>query len=252
MISTEPVSPELTNMGRRNELICGWSGAAAAALLIIGWCIVAGFLPPPSPNLSANEIAEYWRNDTELKILGMVIGTWGGVCYAPFSIAITMRMLRMGKHNRVLAYAQGAVGAFATVFVTVPLVFLMVVGFRPERPVELTQLMNDLSFIFALTTVMGFSVQNILIGLATIQDRSEKPVFPRWVAYFNFWLALVFVPAALIPFFKTGPFAWNGVLSFWLPVGLFVVWLFVMVWAVTQSIRSQYAVTAGTPNASVH
>jgi hypothetical protein len=62
----------------------------------------------------------------------------------------------------------------------------------------------------------------------------------------------VFVPAALIPFFKTGPFAWNGVLSFWLPVGLFVVWLFVMVLAVTQSIRSQYAVTAGTPNASVH
>jgi len=247
MISTKSVSPELDRLGRRNQLICAWAGVVAAALLILGWCVIAGFLPPPSPNLKAAEIADYWRNRPQLKILGMVIGTWGGVCYAPFSIAITMQMLRMGEHNRVLAYSQAAVGTFATTFVTVPLVALMAVGFRPERPIELTQLMNDFAFILALTTVMGFSVQNITIGLAVLQDRSSNPVFPRWVAYFNFWLALVFVPAALIPFFKTGPFAWNGVLSFWLPVGLFVVWLFVMWSVLTKAIRSEYDLTPRSP-----
>ena len=242
MISTETIPSDLNRLSRRNQLICAWSGLVAVVLLLLGWCVLAGFFPPPSPNLSANAIADYWRHGTELKILGMVIGNWGGVCYAPFTIAITMQMLRMGEHNRILAYAQGAVGTFATVFVTVPMVFLMVVGFRPDRPVELTQLMNDLSFILALTTVMGFTVQNILIGLAVIQDRSTTPIFPRWVAYFNFWLALAFVPAAVSPFFKTGPFAWNGVFSFWVPVGLFCVWLFVMVSVLTKAIRAQYAV----------
>jgi hypothetical protein len=62
-------------------------------------------------------------------------------------------------------------------------------------------------------------------------------------------LALVFVPAALIPFFKTGPFAWNGVLSFWLPVGLFVVWLFVMWSVLTKAIRSQYDLIPQSPHA---
>lgn len=39
-------------------------------------------------------------------------------------------------------------------------------------------------------------------------------VFRRWVGYLNIWAALLLAPAVLIYFFKTGPFAWNGILVF--------------------------------------
>ena len=63
-------------------------------------------------------------------------------------------------------------------------------------------------------------MQNIAIGIAAFKD-TEAKVFPRWLGYFNFWAALAFLPAALLYFFKTGPFAWDGVFVFWVPLTIF-------------------------------
>ena len=52
---------------------------------------------------------------------------------------------------------------------------------------------------------MPFVIQNISIGVALIQDNSPQRVFPRRVAYFNFWIAALFLPGGLLTFFKTGP-----------------------------------------------
>jgi hypothetical protein len=32
---------------------------------------------------------------------------------------------------------------------------------------------------------------------------------------------LMFTPAIILPFFKSGPFAWNGVFVFWVPAVVF-------------------------------
>jgi hypothetical protein len=232
------VEDDLERLSSRNQTAGAWCGALAATLLLIGWCVLARFLPPPSPNLTGDALAAYWHNGTTLKIVGFVVCMWGGILFLPFSIAIAMQVGKIGKHVRFWAYTAGGAGIFGTIFVTVPFVAFMAVAFRPDRPVEVTQLFYDFAFIFALTTVQQFCVQNVSIGVAILQDRSATPVFPRWLAYFNFWLAFAFIPACLIPFFKTGPFAWNGILSFWVPVGLFVSWMFVMSWQSRKAIAA--------------
>lgn len=228
MNSQEPNTSISRHITERNQMLCARAGLSCAVLMVIGWCALAQFIPPPSPNLSAAATADYWQHGTVMKMTGLVVALWGGTLYVPFIVGISWQMLRTGTHNRILAVVQGAAGIFATTFMTVPFTVMMAVAFRPDRPAELTQLLTDFGFIFALTTVTGFCLQNVVIGLAILQDQALTPVFPRWLAYFNFWLAFAFVPAALIPFFKTGPFAWNGVLSFWIPVGLFVAWIVVM------------------------
>jgi hypothetical protein len=76
-------------------------------------------------------------------------------------------------------------------------------------------------------------VQNVAVGVAILRDRSG--LFPRWVAFLNFFVALSFIPDVLAWFFKTGPFAWNGLFVFWLALTTYCVFLFVMAWACTRA-----------------
>ena len=65
------------------------------------------------------------------------------------------------------------------------------------------------------------------------------PIFPRWLAFYNLWSALLMAPGSLIPFFKTGPFAWDGLFAFWLPATVFGIWFVVMQVMVLKAIRAE-------------
>jgi hypothetical protein len=43
----------------------------------------------------------------------------------------------------------------------------------------------------------------------------------------------------LIIFFKTGPFAWTGIVGFWIPAAVFGTWYLVMTKLVLQSVRQE-------------
>ncbi len=45
------------------------------------------------------------------------------------------------------------------------------------------------------------------------------------------------MPGGVIILFKTGPLAYDGVCAFWIPFGIFFVWLLVMPFALHHAIR---------------
>jgi len=59
------------------------------------------------------------------------------------------------------------------------------------------------------------------------------------LGYFNIWVALLFAPGGLITFFKTGPFAWSGLLAFYVAGTVFAAWFFVMVTMLVKAIDQQ-------------
>ena len=101
--------------------------------------------------------------------------------------------------------------------------------------------MNDAGWLMFLMPFTTFIVQNFAIGLAILGDQSAQPVFPRWVAYLNFWVAALFVPGGLLTFFKTGPFAWNGLFAFWVPFVVFLTWYLLMFMMLRKGIIAQAA-----------
>ncbi len=206
------------------------------ALVLLGWMVLAGFLPPPSPDLSPQQVADVWAHHTNLKRLGMILCVWGGTLYVPFTVAVGLLLRRTEAGDRVLSTTQTALGTFGTVFFTLNFLILAVVAFHPARASEITQQLHDLGFIMTFSPVAPFTLQYIVIGVAILLDRTARPVFPRWVAYANLWIGLLLVPACLIPFFKNGPLAWNGILSFWIPVGVFVAWFVVMFWGIRAAL----------------
>jgi hypothetical protein len=80
---------------------------------------------------------------------------------------------------------------------------------------------------------------NIAIAVAVFSDRSRVLVFPRWVAYLNLWVVLLFIPTGVITFFKTGPFTYGGVLGFYIPLAVFAVWLVAMPYAVWSHLQRE-------------
>jgi hypothetical protein len=96
-----------------------------------------------------------------------------------------------------------------------------VTAFRPDRATDSTLLLDDMSWLFLVMPWPPFMVQNFAFAFAILSDDNPIPVFPRWLAYLNIWAPIVFTPGAIIQFFKSGPFAWNGIFAFWLPAIIF-------------------------------
>jgi hypothetical protein len=221
----------------RNQLICAWCGPVCITLFFIGAWPLAHILPPHWPSASAADIAAIYGQNVNVFRLGILIVMISAAFLLPFSAAISMQMARIEGRLPVLALTQFGAGALGTMIITIPMLIFTATAFRPERAPELILLLNDLAW---LTFAMPFGaavIQSLAIGLAIISDKSTSPLFPRWVGYFNFWVALLFVPAGMISFFKDGPFAWNGLIAFWLPAIVFGIWFMVMFPMLTKAIR---------------
>ena len=155
----------------------------------------------------------------------------------PWIAVIAVHMKRAEGAMPVLTIIQIVAGTVTVVILTLPFVIWTAAAFRPERAPELVQLMNDFGWLIIVMTFPAFFTQLVSIGIAILIDRNPQPIFPRWVAYFNIWVAVLFIPGALVTYFKTGPFAWNGILAFWVPLMVFFGWYIVMFFVLLKVIR---------------
>jgi hypothetical protein len=55
--------------------------------------------------------------------------------------------------------------------------------------------------------------------------------------YLNLWVGLSGAGGGLAVFFKNGPFAWNGLIGFYLPIVVFVIWIITMTYLMHTGFR---------------
>jgi hypothetical protein len=228
-------------MNTRSQLLCTWSGAVYFGMFLVGFVLLARFIPPLSPLTGADEIAAIFRERTVAIRAGNMLMMLGSGLAVPFAAAIAVQLRRIEGNTPVLAYAQLGAGAFTGVITLIPAMIWTLMAFRPERDPETLLLLSDAAWIWLVMPVISVVIQCLVVGMAVLSDRSAIPVYARWVGYFNLWLAFLLLPGALITFFKSGPFAWNGVFTFWMPLSLFGLWYIVMIVVTTGVIRRQAA-----------
>jgi hypothetical protein len=226
-------------MNTRVQLMCAWLGPVFVVLFFVGLVPLAGFVPPPSPTASSATIASMYRDHTTAIRLGLFLMTCSTALTIPWGLTIATWTKRAEGSFSILTYTQIAcIGLSSLVGVLTGLVW-SVAAFRPEISPETTRMLNDFGWFLYLFTWPPFSVWALAIGIGVLLDKNEEPAFPRWVAYLNFWLAFLLIPAGLMLFFKTGPFAFDGVVTFWVPNVAFFGWIFVMTWLVIKAIRAE-------------
>lgn len=206
-----------------------YTGVALVISLVVtqGWLM--GFIPPPSPALSADELAKIF---VERK-MGIRIGTLiQCVCYtfwSTWAISIAFFIRRMERGVPLLTYASIAnIGGGYVFFLLMPITWAAL-AFRPENlDPNFLQVMNDLVWFIFILSWPPFALFMVFIAVAIFRDYNVPTIYPRWVAFFNLWTAVLIIPAGLIEFFTTGPFAYDGLISFWFVFAVFFGWMLVM------------------------
>ncbi len=219
--------------------VMAWSGVVLVISLAVAQGVLMGFIPPPSPAHSAQEIAQLYI-DRKLSIrVGTLIECVGFTFYLTWSMSIVFFMRKMERGMPVLSYTAIANAGGGYVFFLLMPITWAALAFRPETlDPALLQVANDYVWFVFILSWPPFALFMILIAVAVLRDQNATPIFPRWVGFFNLWTAVLIIPAGLVEFFKTGPFAYDGAISFWF------VWIVFFGWIVGMSAITLRACTA--------
>jgi hypothetical protein len=232
-------------MSATTQKACAWSGIGFMVLFLLGFWVIAGFVPPPSPHWDAQRIAAFFADDTDRIRLGLLINTTASALIVPWVVAITTQLRRIEGRRTPLADVQLILGGLLAIEFIIPLIVWQAAAFRPLDSPVVTQRLNDLGWLLFIGVVCTAVLQAVAIGVAILQDARERPVFPRWAGYFNIWIGLLFTPGGLCVFFKHGPFAWNGLFSLYLPLAAFTVWMVAMTALVLAAVGRPEPAVAG-------
>jgi hypothetical protein len=234
MTATTPATPRVPTAGER---IIYWTWVPLVPILVGAFLLFPGFVHPVSPRASAAEVADFYRQDLSRIRYSMVLFNWFGVALIPIVLLIAERMRHMAHRTPVLRYCVIGVSGGAPIAFLTSTVFWLVAAFRPDRSPDLTLLTNDLAWITFTCGVPFLVALFLFLALAVAWDDQPRPVFPRWIAWFNLAVAVVTTPAAFAGLAKSGIFAWDGVVAFWVKNIAFVVWIVVMAWALRSALE---------------
>jgi hypothetical protein len=216
---------------------CAWSGIGCIVVFLIGFWPIAGFIPPPSPRLTGEQLAQLFTDDRTRIRIGMIVSLFASALIASWTASITVQLRRMERRGGALAYTNLAVGALFVLEFIFSLIIWQSMTFRPRDP-QVLLAMNDTAWLLFVAITSTPILQAVVIGIAVFGDSRERPVFPRWAAYFNFWVAVLFLPGSVTVFFHDGPFAWDGLFIWYLPLSVFAIWI------VTNSVLTLRAISA--------
>jgi len=224
-------------MTERQQRLCVWGGITFAPLFLIGFALVAGFVPPPSPGMSADAVARMFAEGRGRIRTGIWIACAAAPFLAFFVAALTHQIRRIAGSDSPLALAQLIAGSCLILEFLFPQLVWQTAAYRVERSPEITQMLNDLAWLPYVGIVGTAMVQMAIIAVVVFQDSRHQPLLPRWCAYLNIWTALGVASGSCVVFVHSGPLAWNGLLAWWVLCVSFFVWMVTMTWLMLHASR---------------
>jgi hypothetical protein len=227
-------------MNAKVQRLCAMCGVFCTVAWLAGFWPLANYFAPHSPMLTGEELLAFYSTNTNTIILGLILLGFGAVLYQPWCAAISVQMRRIEGEHSPLSWVQLGLGSIFVWVFFLPVMIWIAIAYRPESTSpELILRMNDMAWLCFINPVCIIFFQGLSIGVCVLNDKRENPVFPRWFGFFNIWLVILYLPGSFVPLFKSGPFAWNGIFPWWIPVFLFVTWMVTTTVLLHKAIRRQ-------------
>lgn len=175
--------------------------------------------PPPPAWWDAARVVQWFDRMHAGLLMGFAIIFLIGAFSVASTALIAYSMRRMSV-SPAFAYAYLILYSLAAVpGMLLTCISLVVGALRPDRDPRLISLLYDFGFLSFSGTMGVFLVGSVVWAVAILLDRNR--VLPKWFGYLNVCNALTEVVVATCWILKSGPFAWNGVISFYINMVVF-------------------------------
>ena len=226
-------------MKRGMELLCAWSGIIFAVFFFVGYVLIAHLFPPLSPADTAEQTATFYRGHTGAIRTGLLLCYIGTMFYLAFGSGIVGQTRRIRGVAPAITYLQIASYAAASLLIILPIMCWWTAAFRPDEwSAESVRLINDVGWISFVIGFAPFVTWVVATGVAILSDEAAHPLYPRWSGYLSLCMGLIQMSAAFLVFVKVGPFAWDGLVSWYIPFTDFFSWFVVITVLTVRAINN--------------
>lgn len=203
--------------------LCAAMGPIFLAAFLVCWGMLGYNIPPIPADFTADQLAQHFRTHYNEVRAGMSGAMLFGCLYLPWTLCIT-RVMRMidPSQNDMISTLQMWGGGLTVVPLVTSSVFWLTGSYRPDDlDPKILQMLYDQGWLLIDMFYFITTIPMVAIGVAGLTDKRREPLFPRWACWYSIWAGLSFLFELLMPFFKTGLFARQGWLNFWVE---FMVW----------------------------
>lgn len=207
--------------------LLAWCGPIFMAVFFYFWGILCHNMPPIGADVTPAQIAAHYIDNNLALRIGMSICMVAAPFYMAWGAAVSRVMRRIDGPNSLLANLE-MMGATITVCPLVVACGVWLTGAMEASilPPELIHTLYYMGWMIIDLAYMLTSFQILAVGIVFLRDKRPQPLVPAWVCWWGFFTVACFFPVSLIPFFKTGPFAWQGWFNFWIAFFTWYIWVF--------------------------
>lgn len=154
---------------------------------------------------------------------------------------IYIQMARLERGYPVLSLLQLLTGALGTCFMWMPPMLWGYAAFVVHRDPSIAMAFHELGWIFMVVPEVFWPMQLFCIVIIAFTKREDDQysAFPRWVGYLTALMATEPIIEYGAVMFKTGPIAWNGILSWYIPMALWGPWVLSVSIRILKSLKHQ-------------
>lgn len=219
-----------------------WVGAICAVLYGFSYVVFLKFLPAPGPLMETADVVALYADNNLMFRFGVGVMIITGAFFVPISIPVSIQMARMEKGFPYLAVLQLLTGLMGAWIFAWPAVLWGVCAFTVDRAPEVTVALHQLAWLTFITPGSFFWMQVGAVGVAALVGKRNdaNAAFPRWFGWFTLFAAFeMSFPPTFSQMFWRGPFAWNGLLTFYLTIIIYGIWLSLMLFLMLRAISRQ-------------
>ncbi len=218
-----------------DQWIAFWMVPVFFTLFGVVFVPLSWMMPPRSPSASQAEMVEFMQSPNLLVACVILTLAFG---MAPVSNACYLNQIRRMSVAPALRYSLMAGATTGTIVGMLFAMFCFGLGaFRPGYDPAILAMLYDFGYLAFIGSLGCFCIMWLSFGLAIILDKND--ILPKWLGYYTVWQYVTELMAAPVWIAKSGPFAWNGVMTFWFAMALYVPWQIIVYICIYRAIKNQ-------------
>jgi hypothetical protein len=209
-------------------LWCTW---IFSALTVVGWLGIAHFYQPAPADLGLEATKAWFSEEHRMgTIIGCTIFYIACAFLVPGSIQFGIMLAKIEGRWPLWSITVAVGGIFISLIIFFNACAWIVAAYRPETGADVIQALSDWAWMAFLLGWAYLAMEMFASAIVEFQDKRPEPMIPRWLTWLTVAGGVSLVTAAGPAFFKSGPFAYHGLLGFYVPMAVWGLYLNLTAW----------------------